>query len=109
MLAGCVAGCAGIPEEAYRLPSSPGVREAQTRTFEVPDETSILQVAVALMQDMEYNFDTISMSSVSSAARKSWTPTPWRSRRADHCRYCAGDAVRGDRHQPRRWRVCRRG
>lgn len=60
MLAGCVAGCAGIPEEAYRLPpSSPGVREAQTRTFEVPDEASILQVAVALMQDMEYNFDTI--------------------------------------------------
>jgi hypothetical protein len=35
------------------------VREVQTRTFEVPDEANILQVAVALMQDMEYNFDTI--------------------------------------------------
>jgi hypothetical protein len=34
------------------------LREAQTRTFEVPFESNVLQVAVALMQDMEYNFDT---------------------------------------------------
>lgn len=60
VLAVCVAGCTGIPEEAYRLPaSSQAVREAQSRTFEVPAETSILQATVALMQDMEYNFDTI--------------------------------------------------
>ncbi len=60
LLAGGVTGCTSIPEEAYQLPpSSQSVREAQTRTFEVPDEANILQVAVALMQDMEYNFDTI--------------------------------------------------
>jgi hypothetical protein len=60
ILGACVVGCAGVPEEAYRLPpSSQSVREAQTRTFEVPDEANILQVSVALMQDMEYNFDTI--------------------------------------------------
>jgi hypothetical protein len=58
---GCFcAGCATVPEDAYRLPPSPqGVREAQTRTFEVPSESKVLQVAVALMQDMDYNFDTI--------------------------------------------------
>ncbi|MDH4040021.1 MAG: hypothetical protein OEV88_05160 [Gammaproteobacteria bacterium] len=55
-----MAGCESIPEEAYRLPpSSQGVREAQTRTFEVPAEANILQASVALMQDMDYNFDTI--------------------------------------------------
>ena len=60
MLAGGVTGCTSIPEEAYQLPpSSQSVREVQTRTFDVPDEANILQVAVALMQDMEYNFDTI--------------------------------------------------
>ena len=60
LLVGSVAGCTSIPEEAYQLPpSSQSVRDAQTRTFEVPDEANILQVAVALMQDMEYNFDTI--------------------------------------------------
>ena len=60
LLVGSMAGCTSIPEEAYQLPpSSQSVRDAQTRTFEVPDEANILQVAVALMQDMEYNFDTI--------------------------------------------------
>jgi hypothetical protein len=60
LLAGSVAGCTSIPEEAYQLPpSSQSVREVQTRTFDVQDETNILQVAVALMQDMEYNFDTV--------------------------------------------------
>ncbi|MDH5173190.1 MAG: hypothetical protein OEW92_12280 [Gammaproteobacteria bacterium] len=55
-----MAGCESIHEEAYRLPpSSQGVREAQTRTFEVPAEANILQASVALMQDMDYNFDTI--------------------------------------------------
>lgn len=60
LLCGLVAGCESIPEEAYWLPpSSQSVREAQTRTFEVPSEVNILQASVALMQDMEYNFDTI--------------------------------------------------
>jgi len=60
LLAGSVAGCTSIPEEAYQLPpSSQGVREVQTRTFDVQDEADILQAAVALMQDMEYNFDTV--------------------------------------------------
>jgi hypothetical protein len=60
LLCGCVAGCESIPEEAYQLPaSSQSVREAQTRKFDVPAETNILQASVALMQDMDYNFDTI--------------------------------------------------
>ena len=60
LLCGFVAGCESIPEEAYRLPpSSQNVREAQTRTFEVPSEVNVLQASVGLMQDMEYNFDTI--------------------------------------------------
>lgn len=62
-LGGSVVGCAGIPEEAYQLPpSSESVREAQTRVFEVPAEADIMQATVALMQDMEYNFDTIEIS-----------------------------------------------
>ncbi len=60
VLGALLAGCGGIPEEAYRLPpTSLDVREAQSRTYDVPDETNILQASVALMQDMEYNFDTI--------------------------------------------------
>jgi hypothetical protein len=60
LLCALVAGCESIPEEAYRLPpSSQSLREAQTRTFDVPAEADILQASVALMQDMEYNFDTI--------------------------------------------------
>jgi hypothetical protein len=60
LLCGSLGGCETIPDEAYRLPpSSQSVREVQTRTFEVPAEANILQASVALMQDMEYNFDTI--------------------------------------------------
>jgi hypothetical protein len=54
------AGCSSIPEEAYRLPqSSLSEREAQTRTFDVSDDSEILQASVALLQDMEYNVDAI--------------------------------------------------
>ncbi len=60
LLIGLASGCASIPEEAYRLPpSSLSAREAQTRTFDVADESEILQATVALLQDMEYNLDTI--------------------------------------------------
>ena len=60
LLIGLASGCASIPEEAYRLPpSSLSAREAQTRTFDVSDESEILQATVALLQDMEYNLDTI--------------------------------------------------
>jgi len=60
VLSGFVAGCASIPKEAYRLPqSSLSEREAQTRTFDVSDDSEILQASVALLQDMEYNVDTI--------------------------------------------------
>jgi len=60
LICGFLGGCETIPEEAYRLPpSSQSVREAQTRTLEVPAEANILQASVALMQDMDYNFDTI--------------------------------------------------
>ena len=60
VLSGFVAGCASIPKEAYRLPqSSLSEREAQTRTFDVSDDAEILQASVALLQDMEYNVDTI--------------------------------------------------
>ena len=61
VLLGGAAGCANeIPEPAYRLPaSSLGERDVQTRTFEATDETQILQASVALLQDMEYNLDTI--------------------------------------------------
>lgn len=60
LLIGLASGCASIPEEAYRLPpSSLSAREAQTRTFDVADESEILQATVALLQDMEYNLDTL--------------------------------------------------
>jgi hypothetical protein len=61
VLLGAVSGCVnGIPEAAYRLPPSTlGARDAQTRTFEATDEAQILQASVALLQDMEYNLDTI--------------------------------------------------
>jgi hypothetical protein len=60
LLIGLASGCASIPEEAYRLPPSLlSAREAQTRTFDVADESEILQATVALLQDMEYNLDTI--------------------------------------------------
>jgi hypothetical protein len=56
----CLAGCAGVPEQAYRLPeSSLSLREMQTRTFEVEDESEIFAASVALLQDMEYNLDAI--------------------------------------------------
>jgi len=59
-LTGFAAGCSSIPEEAYRLPqSSLSEREAQTRTFDVSDDSEILQASVALLQDMEYNVDAI--------------------------------------------------
>lgn len=55
-------GCSGnrIPDEAYQLPPSTlQARQAQTRTLEVTDEAEILQAAVALLQDMEYNIDFV--------------------------------------------------
>ena len=55
-------GCASnpIPDEAYQLPPSTlKARQVQTRIFEVSDETEILQAAVALLQDMEYNIDSV--------------------------------------------------
>lgn len=56
----CTGGCAGIPEEAYRLPPSTlDVREMQTRSFEVDDEANIIGASVALLQDMEYNLDEV--------------------------------------------------
>jgi hypothetical protein len=60
VLTGFVAGCSSIPKEAYRLPqSSLSEREAQTRTFDVSDDSKIFQASVALLQDMEYNIDAI--------------------------------------------------
>jgi hypothetical protein len=60
VLTGFVAGCSSIPKEAYRLPqSSLSEREAQTRTFDVSDDSEIFQASVALLQDMEYNVDAI--------------------------------------------------
>ncbi len=60
MLVSLSGGCSGVPESAYRLPqSSLGEREIQTRTFNARDESVILQASIALLQDMEYNIDTI--------------------------------------------------
>ena len=60
VLIGLTTGCSGIPEEAYRLPPSLlSARDAQTRSFDVADESEILHATVALLQDMEYNLDTI--------------------------------------------------
>ena len=55
-------GCATqkIPEKALRLPpTSVDIREIQSRTFEVPSEDVILAASVAVLQDMEYNLDTV--------------------------------------------------
>jgi len=55
-----LAGCAGIPKEAYRLPqSSLELREMQTQSFDVEDESDILNASVDLLQDMEYNLYTV--------------------------------------------------
>ena len=57
-----LSACSGtrIPDEAYQLPPSTlKARQAQTRTLEVSDEAAILQAAVALLQDMEYNIDFV--------------------------------------------------
>lgn len=59
LLAVAAWGCAGVPEDAYRLPPTTlEVREAQTRSFQA-DEAEILGASVALLQDMEYNVDEI--------------------------------------------------
>ena len=57
-----LAGCATprIPESALRLPpTSLEVRDIQSRTFVVPSEDVILAASVAVLQDMEYNLDTV--------------------------------------------------
>jgi len=60
LLVVCATGCAGTPEEAYRLPPSTlEVREVQTRTFEVVEGNEIIRASVALLQDMEYNLDEV--------------------------------------------------
>ena len=60
LLGGFSLGCSGIPDQAYRLPPSPlSERDAQTRFFDASDEAEILQASAALLQDMEYNIDTV--------------------------------------------------
>lgn len=57
-----LAGCATpkIPEAALRLPpTSVEVRDIQSRTFAAPSEDVILAASVAVLQDMEYNLDTV--------------------------------------------------
>jgi hypothetical protein len=58
-----LSGCAAtpkIPEAALRLPESTiDVRTMQSRTFAAPAEATILAAAVAVLQDMEYNLDSI--------------------------------------------------
>lgn len=56
----CAGGCQGIPDAAYRLPpSSLAVRDVQTRSFAVADESDIIAASVALLQDMDYNLDEV--------------------------------------------------
>jgi hypothetical protein len=58
--AAALAGCSSLPEEAYRLPASPLTeREVQTQVFEAADEARILRASAGLLQDMEYNIDTV--------------------------------------------------
>lgn len=57
-----LAGCATprIPESALRLPAtSLEVRDMQSRTFVATSEDAILAASVAVLQDMEYNLDTV--------------------------------------------------
>ncbi|MBM4221661.1 MAG: hypothetical protein FJ170_06925, partial [Gammaproteobacteria bacterium] len=77
-LGGCVA-TPKVPEAALRLPESTiDVRTMQSRNFAAPAETTILAAAVAVLQDMEYNLDSVekplgvlSASKVSDADSKS--------------------------------------
>jgi hypothetical protein len=77
-LAGCVT-TPKIPEAALRLPESTiDIRTMQSHTFAAPSEATILAAAVAVLQDMEYNLDSIekplgvlSASKVSDADSKS--------------------------------------
>lgn len=58
-----LSGCAAtpkIPEAALRLPESTiDIRTMQSRSFAAPAEATILAAAVAVLQDMEYNLDSI--------------------------------------------------
>ena len=58
-----LAGCAAnqkIPEAALRLPESTiEIRAIQSHSFPAPSETLVLAAAVAVLQDMEYNLDSI--------------------------------------------------
>lgn len=58
-----LAGCAAtpkIPESALRLPESTvEIRNIQSRSYDVPSEATILAASVAVLQDMEYNLDSI--------------------------------------------------
>ncbi len=48
-----LAGCSGIPEDAFRLsPSSLKDREMQTRIYEDVSEAQILSTSVAIIQDL---------------------------------------------------------
>jgi hypothetical protein len=59
VLSGCVA-TPKIPEAALRLQESTiDIRTIQSRSFAAPSETIILAAAVAVLQDMEYNLDSI--------------------------------------------------
>jgi hypothetical protein len=58
-LTGCVT-TPKIPEAALRLPETTiDIRTMQSHSFAAPSETIILAAAVAVLQDMEYNLDSI--------------------------------------------------
>jgi hypothetical protein len=59
LLSGCTAS-RKLPDDALRLPeSSLEIRSLQSHTFAAPSEAIILAASIAVLQDMEYNIDTI--------------------------------------------------
>lgn len=58
VLAGILAGCAGIPKDALQLsPESLEERQLQTRRFETQDEANLLSASAALLQDLGFAID----------------------------------------------------
>lgn len=60
VLAGGLCGCAGVPDDAFRLPETAlETRAMQTRDFEDVSEAEILSASASVLQDLGYAIDEV--------------------------------------------------